>query len=169
MRLSQRLKIRFRNLKIRTWQRNDKETKIIGLKLKEKNLTSKENHASILKGKQICVKLVKNACKFYCATNIDKVAEEKIFHDFYNLNTDGKHSFINQTSVVFSIASNPTSQKIKKLSSYFFINGMNSVWICKKFYFATLAASQKMVYNVHQRRYLISGTTKSDGQSKHRK
>lgn len=160
MSLSQRLKIRFRNLKIRTWQRNDKETKIIGLKLKEKNLTSKENHASILKGKQICVKLVKtrkdckNACKFYCATNIDKVAEEKIFHDFYNLNTDGKHSFINQTSVVFSIASNPTPQKIKKLSSYFFINGMNSVWICKKFYFATLAASQKMVYNVHQRRYL---------------
>ena len=147
-------KLKNKNL-TKKWQRNkDNWAKT------KKNLTSKENHASILKGKQICVKLVKttkdckNACKFYCATNIDKVAEEKIFHDFYNLNTDGKHSFINQTSVVFSIASNPTPQKIKKLSSYFFINGMNSVWICKKFYFATLAASQKMVYNVHQRRYL---------------
>ena len=50
------------------------------------------------RGKQIYVKSIKttkdckNACKFNCTTNIDEVAKEKIYHDFYYLDTDGKHT-----------------------------------------------------------------------------
>ena len=41
--------------------------------------------------------------------------------------------------------------------------------VCKKFYLATLAVCQKMVYNVHRKKDPISVTTKSDGQGKHGK
>ena len=46
---------------------------------------------------------------------------------------------------------------------------MNPVRVCKKFYLATLAVSQKMVYNVHQKKDSISITTKSYGRGKHGK
>lgn len=86
-----------------------------------------------------------------------------------NLNTDGKYSFINQTSVASSIATNPTTQKMKKSYLYFFVYGMNSVQFCKKFYLATLEVRQKMVYNTQQKKDQISTTAISDEQDKHGK
>ena len=73
----------------------------------------------------------KNACKFNCATNIDKVAHEKIFHDFYKLYTDGKHSFINQISLASLNASYPTPQKRQILLVFF--RQCHELQVCKKF------------------------------------
>ena len=41
--------------------------------------------------------------------------------------------------------------------------------VCKKFYFATLAISQKMVYSKHKKKDMISATNKTDGRGKHGK
>ena len=79
-----------------------------------------------------------------------------IFQNFNKLDTNGKHSLIIQISAALSFATKPTPQKNKNLLVFFFINGMNLARVCKKFYFATLPVSQKMVYNVHQKKDLIS-------------
>ena len=39
--------------------------------------------------------------------------------------------------------------------------------VCKSFYLATLATSQKVVYNVHEKKDSVSGVIKSDGRGKH--
>lgn len=42
----------------------------------------------------------------------------------------------------------------------FFVNGMNSVHVCKTFYLAALAVRQKIIFNVNQKKDAISTTKK---------
>ena len=107
------------------------------------------------KGKLIAAKTIKvkkdcmNSCKFNCAQHIEKESQEMIFTEFYKLDTNGKHSFIAQTSVCSSVSGNKESRK-KSSYSYFLMKGEKSFRVCKSFYLSTLAVSQKMVYNVYQ-------------------
>ena len=80
------------------------------------NSEGKQIHGKSIKTTKNC----KNACQVICATTIDKVAQEKIFHHFCEVDIDGKHSFMHQISVALSIASNPTPQKRNKCYSHFF-------------------------------------------------
>ena len=82
-----------------------------------------------------------------------------IFTEFHKLDTNGKHSFIAQTSVCSSVSGNKESRK-KSSYSYFLMKGEKSFRVCKSFYLSTLAVSQKMVYNVHQKKDQATGIVK---------
>ena len=57
---------------------------------------------------------------------------------------------------------------VKKFNyTYYLLKDESSFRICKSFYLSTLAVSQKMVYNVHQKKDKVSGVLKEDGRSKH--
>ena len=76
------------------------------------------------KGKLIAAKTIKvkkdcmNSCKFNCAQHIEKESQEMIFTEFYKLDTNGKHSFIAQTSVCSSVSGNKESRKKIKLQLF---------------------------------------------------
>ena len=63
------------------------------------------------RGKQVEAKRIKltkdcfSKCKFKCRQKFNEAKQEKIFLDFYKLDTTGKHSFINQTSVCVTASS----------------------------------------------------------------
>ena len=123
------------------------------------------------KGKLIAVKKVqikkdcKNSCKFNCAQKIEKEIQDLIFEEFYKLDTNGKHSFIAQTSVCSSTRKEESRKKCSY--TYFLMKGAESFRVCKSFYLATLAVSQKMVYNVHQKKDKVTGVVKPDGRGRH--
>ena len=89
-------------------------------------------------------------CLFNCTQKIDRETQGSIFMAFYTLDTNGKHSFIAQTTVCSSVAGTKQGH-MKSNCSYFLMKGEDSFRICKSFYLTTLALSQKMVYNVHQK------------------
>ena len=47
------------------------------------------------------------------------------------------------------------------------MKGEKSFRVCKSFYLSTLAVSQKMVYNVHQKKDQATGIVKPDGRDRH--
>ena len=121
----------------------------------------------------------KSNCKFKCSEKISRVMQEHIFDDFYKMDVNDKHAFINKTTVCTGVANtkknvesteelNFRSRK-KKSYSFYLIEGENSARVCKEFYLSTLAISQKMVYNVHEKKESVSGATKPDGWGKHGK
>ena len=119
------------------------------------------------KGKVIAAKKIvstkdcQNKCKFNCALKIDKETQEKILGDFI------KHAFISQASICSSV---PGESKRKKSSySYFLLKEKDSYRLCKNFYLSILAVSQKMVYNVHDKKDKVIGILKADGRGKHKK
>ena len=60
--------------------------------------------------------------------------------------------------------------KRKKLSySYFLLKEKDSYRMCKNFYLSTLAVSQKMVYNVHDKKDKVTDILQADGRGKHNK
>ena len=87
---------------------------------------------------------------------------------FYTLDNNSKHSFIAQATVCSSVAETK-ERHMKSNYSYFLIKGEDSFRICKSFYLTTLALSQKMVYNVHQKKNKLTGMLKLDDQGKHDK
>ena len=87
---------------------------------------------------------------------------------FYKLDTNNRHSFIAQTTVSFSAAWTKEGRK-KSNYWYFLMKGEDSFRVSKSFYLSTLAISQKMVYNVHQKKNILTGMLKSDGWGKHNK
>ena len=89
-----------------------------------------------------------------------------IFTEFYKLDTNGKHSFIAQISVCSSVSGNKESRK-KSSYSYFLMKGEKSFRVCKSFYLSTLAVSQKMVYNVHQKKDEATGIVKPNEKNRH--
>ena len=84
---------------------------------------------------------------------------------FYKLDTNGKHFFIAQTIVCFSVAGTKEGHK-KSSYTYFLMKGEDSFRVCKSFYLPTLAISQKMVYNVHEKNNKLTGMLKPNGRSK---
>ena len=59
-----------------------------------------------------------------------------------------------------------TSRRWKCYKNFLF-DGENSV--CKDFYLSTLTISQRIVYDVHGKKDVVSDVTKPDGRSKHNK
>ena len=90
-------------------------------------------------------------CKFDCLSKIDKETQETIFLQFYKLESNAKHAYIAQTTVCSSTAAEKNARK-KFSYTYFHLKGESSLRVCKSFYLSTLAISQKMVYNVHQKK-----------------
>ena len=117
----------------------------------------------------------KNTCKFNCNTKVSKENQEKIFSDFYSLDNDAKRGFIIQTTsfgkVSRTTVKNEMGSKItsrrKGSYSYFLSVGEQHCRVCKSFYLATLAVSQKAVYTAHQKKDPVSGTLTPDGRGKH--
>ena len=107
-------------------------------------------------------------CKFNCTQKIDRETQESIFMAFHKLDTNSKHSFIAQTRVSSSVAGMKEGRK-KSSCSRFLIKGEDSFGVCKSFYLSTLAISQKMVYNFHQKKNKVIGMLKWDGRGKHDK
>ena len=89
---------------------------------------------------------------------------------FYKLDTNGKHSFIAQTTV-YSLVAGTKEERKKSNYSYFLMKGEGSFRVCKSFYLSTLAISQKMVYNVHQKKKKrkLTDMLKPDDLGKHDK
>ena len=87
---------------------------------------------------------------------------------FCKLDTNGKHSYIAQTTVCSSVARTKEGRK-KSSYTYFLMKGEDSFRVCKSFYLSTLAISQKMVCNVHQKKNKLTGMLKLDGRGKHDK
>ena len=124
------------------------------------------------RGKKVAAKSIKpkkdcmSNCKFKCDEKIDKTSQENIFMDFYKLDNGGKHNFINQTTTCTTASSGKESSRRKKSYSYYFMVGEESFRICKSYYLSTLAVSQKMIYNVHEKKNPITGVVKADGRGK---
>ena len=108
-----------------------------------------------------------NNCKFKCSEKVDKTVQEKIFMDFYKLDQDGKHNFINQTTTcTLAKSKKEKSSRKKKSYSYFLTVGEESFRVCKSYYLSTLAVSQKMIYHVHEKKDPITGVVKPDERGK---
>ena len=103
-------------------------------------------------------------CKFNCTQN-NRETQESIFMAFCKLDTNGKHSFIAQATVCSSVAGMKEGHK-KSSYSYFLMKGENSFRVCNSFYLSTLLISQKMVYNVNQKKNKLTGMLKPDGRGK---
>ena len=81
------------------------------------------------------------------------------------MDVNAKHAFINKTTIYTSVANtnknvqsteevNFSSRRKKKSYSFYLIDGESYARVCKEFYLSTLAVSQKMVYNVHEKKEL---------------
>ena len=123
------------------------------------------SRGKLVEAKTIISKKDCSNCKNQCAEKISKEAQEKIFMEFHRLDTNGKHSFISQTTVC-STSSRDTKRK-KKTYSYFLFLKERSYRVCKSFYLSTLAVSQKMIYNVHDKKDETTGIVKIDGRGTH--
>ena len=95
-------------------------------------------------------------CYNDCITLKVNVKDEKIVCISFVHEARGKYSFIAQTTVCKSNNAKENSRK-KFNYSYFLLKGAKSYRICKCLYLATLAISQKMVYNVHQKKDKSTG------------
>ena len=151
---------RKRSINNMEWQRN---------KRKRAHEAGEEYVSS--RGKKVAAKSIKpkkdcmSNCKFKCDKKIDKTSQEKIFMDFYKLDNGGKHN-LNQTTTCTTASSGKESSRRKKSYSYYFMVGEESFRVCKSYYLSTLAVSQKMIYNVHEKKNPITGVVKADGRGK---
>ena len=109
--------------------------------------------------------------------NISNENREHIFNEFYKLNSSNdKHAFISSTTCYGDVkrrrevkGKESTCEPKRKQSSiayYFTVNGKN-IRVCKSYYLGTFAVSQKMVYNVHTKKDLVSSVVKPDGRGRH--
>ena len=57
-------------------------------------------------------------------------------------------------------------RKQSNIACYFTVNG-NNLRVCKSYYLGTRAVSQKMVYNVHKKKDLLSSDVKPDKRGRH--
>jgi len=107
------------------------------------------------RGKTFPEKVVRGkcSCKMKCSSNISEDGQHEQFLAFYNLSSDEKRMFISRTTDRL-----PTKRKTKtendlrrKTSFQFYFEQRKGerTRVCKKFYLATLAISQKQIYTVH--------------------
>ena len=61
------------------------------------------------------------------------------------------------------------SKRKKSSYSYFLLKEKDSYRVCKNFYLSTLVVSQKMVYNILDKKDKVTGILKADGCGKHNK
>ena len=106
--------------------------------------------------------------KFNCTQKIDRETQESIFMALFELGTNGKHSFVAQTTVYSWVAA--AKEGRKKLSySYFLMKGEVSFRVCKSFYWSSSEISKMMAYNVHQKKNKLTGILKPDSWGEHDK
>ena len=102
---------------------------------------------------------------------------EHIFQEFYMLNSNAEtHAFIASTTYYGNVkrrwgmkgkeSTNDPKWKQSSIAYYFTING-NNVRVCRSYYLGILAVSQKMVFNVHKKKDLVSGAIKPDKRGHH--
>ena len=81
----------------------------------------------------------------------------------FELGTNGKHSFVAQTTVCSWVAAAKEGRK-KSSYSYFLMEGEDSFRVCKSFYW-----SKMMAYNFHQKKNKLTGILKPDSWGEHDK
>ena len=114
------------------------------------------------------MKNCKEKCKYKCSTKINDEERNRIFVDFYdNRNKDRQYDYIAETTKREKI--NATRSKRQCSFKYQFILEDEPLQVCKEFYLGTLSISQKVVYNVHDKKDSFTGRPKSDGRGKHQK
>ena len=124
----------------------------------------------IISSKKI-LKTCKENCKYKC--NAKLTFEQRIFikQSYYNMDKDRQNFFI-----VSSTRCNITARQTKKGFSkrhysfqYFFVEANEEIRVCKTFWIQTLCISQKIIYNVHEKKDPLTGTPKADMRDKHTK
>ena len=111
----------------------------------------------------------KEKCKFKCSIKITDEERNHIFVDFYdNRDKNRQYDYISKTTICDKINMG-TDSKRKRSFKYQFVLEDEPIQVCKEFYLGTLNISQKVIYNVHDKKDPLTGTAKSDGRGKHQK
>ncbi|XP_064604709.1 uncharacterized protein LOC135469966 [Liolophura sinensis] len=119
------------------------------------------------------IKNLKNchtSCRFKCMENISQEDRVQIHDAYYQLNQNRKYDFI-ATTTSYGKTDRPTGKgpsRRKKSIRYFFFLSEKKMRVCKPYYLGTLCISQKVIYNVHEKKDK-TGTPKADGRGKHAK
>ena len=117
----------------------------------------------IISSKKI-LKTCKENCKYKC--NAKLTFEQRIFikQSYYNMDKDRQNFFI-----LSSTRRNITARQTKKGFSkrhysfqYFFVVANEEIRVCKTFWIQTLCISQKIIYNVHEKKHPLTGMPKAD-------
>lgn len=112
------------------------------------------------KGKLIPKKMIKNKkncekCKYKCTTKICENERQLIFKHYYSLDRLRKYDFIlkftSDGEIVRPTKTEKASRRKKAFSYYLEIKGDN-IRVCKPFFLGTLDISQKIVYDVHNKK-----------------
>lgn len=134
-----------------------------------------ESYISV-RGKTVAKKCIKNkkdcftSCKMNCSKIITEEQRLEIFLSYYDMNQNEKYHFILQTSERNSKKRSTCNSNRKQFSYMYYFNTQGVLKrVCKQFYLGTLDISQKMVYNVHEKRDLNTGAPKKDHRGKHGK
>lgn len=151
-------KTRKRKTNQNKWKRN----------IRRKQCQSGESYVSA-RGKPVLAKKIqynidcKGHCRFKCKTKITQSEREELFKSFYSLDQHGKTDFILRSTIRTEThrktKKDADSRRMFSFSYYVELLG-NRVQICKSFWLATFAISQKPVYNAHNKKHLITGIAK---------
>ena len=107
-------------------------------------------------------------CRFKCNININDEERKRIFDYFYeNPNKNRQYDFIAQTTTMSM--ENESSSTRQRSFKYHFTLENESIHVCKEVYLGTLDISQKVVYNVHNKKDSFTGIPKADARGKHKK
>lgn len=123
-----------------------------------------------------CIKQLKDCsnCIYRCSTMITPEEQQLIFQDFYSLDKRAKTTFITSSCDICEPERrrkgkhNENSRK-KATYKYFFKVKERKIQVCKKYFLATLAVSQKTVYIAMQNRNATTNIPFSIKHGKHEK
>jgi hypothetical protein len=141
------------------------------------NLTQSGQAYVSLRGKNVQAKTVRGTCdatcKMKCSSKMTRDNQFEQFMAFYGLTPNEKRMYINRTTECIETqrkktATNPNAtSRRKKTFLHFFECSGERVHVCKKFYLATLAISQKQIYTVHATKDVTTGICARSMAGKH--
>jgi hypothetical protein len=107
-------------------------------------------------------------CFFKCNKIITNDECKRIFKSYYNSDFSSKRSFITKCSKRFAKRLNLSADSPRNFSfRYYFYAGNKKIRVCKKYFLATLSISEKVVYNAHKNKDLLTGIPLPSKSGKH--
>ena len=106
--------------------------------------------------------------RFKCNIKINDNERKRIFDYFYDeLNKNRQYDFIAQTTTTSTISESSSTRR-RSFKNHF-ISENESIQVCKAFYLGILDISQKVVYNVLNKKNSFTGVSKTDARGKHKR
>ena len=126
------------------------------------------------RGKQVLAKSVRGtcgeSCKNKCSSIVSTEDQNEQFLQFYKLSDFEKRMYISRTTQRTETrrkTKQSTDSRRKYSYNFFFESFGESKQVCKKFYLATLAISQKQIYTVHEATNVATGVPERSKSGKH--